>query len=59
MSLTRQNSFRDVIGELMDLLVQLGGVGIINPSVDAPPHYDSSMKITAPLSVHIMEQSHQ
>ena len=43
----------------MALPVQLGGLGITNPSRDTPSQYDASMKITALLTALITEQSHQ
>ena len=58
-SLTGQNSFNDVTRELMALPVQLGGLGITNPSTDASSQYESSMMIAAPLTALIMEQSQE
>ena len=43
----------------MALPVRLDGLGITNPCADTPSHYDTSLKITAPLTALIMEQSNQ
>ena len=56
-SLTGQNAFNDVTRDLMALPVRLGGLGITNPSADTPFNHDASMKITAPLTALIMDQS--
>ena len=58
-SLTGQNAFNDNTWELMALPVQLGGLGIPNPSASEVAHHDASNKITAPLTALIVEQSHQ
>ena len=58
-SLTGQNAFNDITRELMALPVRLGGLGITNPTADAASHHDASIKITAPLTALIMEQSHR
>ena len=58
-SLTGLNAFNDITRELMVLPVRLGGLGITNPTADAASHHDASIKITAPLTALIMEQSHR
>ena len=58
-SLTGQNAFNDITRELMALPVRLGGLGITNPCANTPLHHDASLKITAPLTALIMEQSNQ
>ena len=58
-SLTGQNDFNDITRELMALPVRQGGLGITNPRADTPSHHDASLKITAPLTALIMEQSNR
>ena len=58
-SLTGQNAFNNITRELMALPVRLAGLGITNPCANTPLHHDASLKITAPLTALIMEQSNQ
>ena len=57
--LTGQISFNDVTRDLMALPVRLGGLGITNPSSQTSSHYNTSLRITAPLATLILQQSHE
>ena len=43
----------------MALPVWLGGLGITNPSSQTSSHYNTSLRITAPLATLILQQSHE
>ena len=57
--LTGQIAFSGVTRGLMALPVRLGGLGITNPSSQTSSHYNTSLRITAPLATLILQQSHE
>ena len=45
--------------DLLELLVRLGGLGLVNPARIASQEYEASAKITGPLVRQIVEQAHK
>ena len=56
-SLTGQNALSDDMRTLLSLPVRLGGLGIIDPSLNSDYHFSSSVMITDPLVSLICLQS--
>ena len=57
--LTGQIAFNDVTRDVMALPVWLDGFGNTNPSSQTSSHYNTSLRITAPLATLILQQSHE
>ena len=55
-ALTGKTGINDLERNLLELPVRLGGLGIVNPAKTAAAHHDSSLHITAPLAVLILQQ---
>ena len=45
--------------DLLELLVRLGGLGLVNPARTASQEYEASIKITGHLVRQIIEQAHK